>query len=198
MRHQAIEPAPSPRPGVDNVFFALSPEGEAGTQAIHIQRAYLSQLGRDPYLVPENCLHVSLLDIGIRKNLVLRSFDSTIAMAKAAADKLNFDAFDLSFDQALSFDPRSTAKKAFILQMGAGRQQVLALCKTLRHSLALANVKSDDKATTPHMTLARAVQTVPFSAVPPVCWRASRLVLIHSVVGETRHIPLQSWPLQQP
>lgn len=189
--------APSPRPGIDNVFFALIPEGGAGVQAIDIQTAHLRQLGPNPYLVPQDCLHVSLLDIGIRKNLALRSFDSTIAMAKEAAGKLRIAPFDVGFDQALSLGEK-VALKPFVLQMGQGRAQVLELCKKLRLCLAMASVHSDDKATTPHMTLARAAQSIPATNLEPVRWTATRLVLVHSVVGETRHIHLHAWPLQQP
>ena len=197
MHPEATGPAPAPRPGVDNVFFALIPEGQSGTQAINIQSGYLPQFGRNPYLVPQKCLHVSLLDIGIKKNLVLRSFDTTIAVAKEAAGKLRADSFEVAFDQALSFDAKAAPKKAFVLQMSEGREQVLALCKKLKLCLAMAGVHSDDQATTPHMTLARAVQTIPLTDVKPVRWTATRLVLVQSVVRETRHIPLQSWPLQQ-
>ncbi len=195
MHRQADQPAP--RPGVDNVFFALTPEGQSGEQAIHIQTGYLPRLGRNPYLVPLDCLHVSLLDIGIKKNLVLRSFETTIAMAKEATGKLRMDSFEVVFDQALSFGGKA-ALKPFVLQMGEGREQVLALCKKLKLCLAAAGVHSDDKAATPHMTLARAGQGIPAENVAPVHWTATRLVLVHSVVGETRHIHLQSWLLQGP
>ncbi|MES2282745.1 MAG: 2'-5' RNA ligase family protein [Pseudomonadota bacterium] len=194
---QATDHAPSPRPGIDNVFFALIPEGSVGTLAIDIQTAYLRQLGPKPYLVPQDCLHVSLLDIGIKKNLVLRSFESTIAMAKEAAGKLQMDPFEVVFDQALSFGGKA-ALKPFVLQMGEGRTQVLELCKKFKLCLAMAGVHSDDKATTPHMTLARSVESIPVIDLEPVRWTAARLVLVHSVVGETRHIHLQDWPLQQP
>ncbi|WP_139237301.1 2'-5' RNA ligase family protein [Polaromonas sp. YR568] len=195
MSPEARELTPAPRPGVDNVFFALVPEGQAGAQAIDIQSSFLPQLGHKPYLVPESCLHVSLLDIGIKKNLVLRSFESTIAMAKEAADKFSAGSFEVGFDQALSFNAKAAPKKAFVLQMGEGREQVLALCKKLKLCLAMAGVHSDDKAAAPHMTLARAVQTIPLTEVSLVRWTATRLVLVHSVVGDTRHIHLQSWPL---
>ncbi|MES2402038.1 MAG: 2'-5' RNA ligase family protein [Pseudomonadota bacterium] len=192
---QATDPRPSPRPGIDNVFFALIPEGGAGAQVIDIQTAHLRQLGPNPYLVPQDCLHVSLLDIGIRKNLVLRSFDSTIAMAKEAAGKLRMDPFDVVFDQALSFGGK-VALKPFVLQMGEGKEKVADLCKKLKLCLATSGVHSDDKAATPHMTLARAVQGIALTNVQPVRWTATSLVLVHSVVGETRHIHLQRWPLQ--
>jgi len=199
LRPEAVEAMPAPRPGVDNVFFALIPEGQAGVQAINIQNCFLSQLGENPYLVPQSCLHVSLVDIGIKKNLVLRSFGSTIAMATEAAGKLSATSFEVGFDKALSFNAKAKANqsKAFVLQMAEGREQVLALCKKLKLCLAMAGVHSDDKAATPHMTLARAVRSIPLTDVQPVFWVATRLVLVHSVFGQTRHIALQSWPLQQ-
>ncbi|MES2191437.1 MAG: 2'-5' RNA ligase family protein [Pseudomonadota bacterium] len=195
MNPQADQHAPAPRPGVDNVFFALIPEGASGADAIHIQTGYLPHLGRNPYLVPVDCLHVSLLDIGIKKNLVMRSFETTIAMAKEAAGQLRMAPFDVVFDQALSFGGKA-ALKPFVLQMGEGRDQIADLCRKLKVCLAMTGVHSDDKATTPHMTLARAVQGIPLTTVQPVRWTATSLVLVHSVVGETRHIHLQSWPLQ--
>jgi RNA 2',3'-cyclic 3'-phosphodiesterase len=189
--------APAPRPGVDNVFFALLPEGSCGAQAIAIQTACIGQMGRSLYLVPEDCLHVSLLDIGTKKNLILRSFESTIAKAREAAGKLRISPFDVVFDQALSFGGKA-ALKPFVLQMGEGREQVLDLYKKLKFLLAMAGVHSDNKAATPHMTLARAAHTIPLTGIQPLRWTATRLVLVHSVVGETRHIPLESWALQQP
>jgi len=197
MQPEAARTLPAARPGVDNVFFALTPEGQAGTQAIDIQSGFLPQLGDKPYLVPESCLHVSLLDIGIKKNLVLRSFESTIAMAKEAAGKLEVASFEVGFEKALSFNARPDQSKALVLQMDEGRSQILALCKKLKLCLAMAGVHSDDKAATPHMTLARTLQTIAPTRVAPLRWTATRLVLVHSVVGEKRHIPLQSWPLQQ-
>lgn len=197
MHPEVAEAMPAPRPGVDNVFFALTPEGPAGAQAIDIQSGFVPQLGENPYLVPQSCLHVSLLDIGIKKNLALRSFGSTIAMAQEAAGKLSVASFEVSFDKALSFNARANQSKAFVLQMAEGREQVLALCKKLKLCLAMAGVHSDDKAATPHMTLARSPHTIPLTDVRTVLWAATRLVLVHSVVGDRRHIPLHSWPLQQ-
>ncbi len=197
MHPEAVQATPAPRPEVDNVFFALIPEGQAGAHVINIQRDFLPQLGDKPYLVPESCLHVSLLDISIRKNLIRRSFGSTIAMAEEVAGKLSAASFEVGFDKVLSFNAKTHQSKAFVLQMAEGAAEVLALCKKLKLCLAMAGVHSDDKAATPHMTLARAVQAIALADVHPVRWTASRLVLIHSVVGEKRHISLQSWPLQQ-
>jgi RNA 2',3'-cyclic 3'-phosphodiesterase len=194
MQRAADHYPPAPRPGVDNVFFALLPEGSCGAQVIAIQTACLSQMGRSPYLVPDHCLHVSLLDIGIKKNFMLRSFETTIAQAREAAGKLRISPFEVVFDQALSFGGKA-ALKPFVLQMGEGVEQVLELCKKLRFLLAVAGVHTNDKPVTPHMTLARAAHIFPLAGIQPLRWTATRLVLVHSVVGETRHISLESWAL---
>jgi 2'-5' RNA ligase len=31
--------------------------------------------------------------------------------------------------------------------------------------------------------------------VAPIAWRAREFVLVHSLLGQTRHIPLARWPL---
>lgn len=52
-----------------------------------------------------------------------------------------------------------------------------------------------------HVTLlyARRKPFVPFSrSVDPIMWHAQDFVLIHSVVGEHRHIELGRWPLTAP
>lgn len=47
----------------------------------------------------------------------------------------------------------------------------------------------------PHVTLIYR-PGMPFSApVPPIAWEAAELVLIHSLLGETRHQELGRWPL---
>ncbi|MES2509794.1 MAG: 2'-5' RNA ligase family protein [Pseudomonadota bacterium] len=189
--------APSaPRHGVDNVFLALIPDDQAGSQTIDIQKQNLPGLGRSPYLVPKDCLHVSLLDLGTRKNLIARDISVTIRQAREALDRLQFESFDVLFDQTLSFGNQA-GLKPFVLQMGQGREQVALLCKKLKLVLASAGIHSEDKATTPHMTLARAAQTLPAAEIKSMSWRAAHVVLVHSVVGETRHIHLQSWPLRR-
>jgi hypothetical protein len=48
---------------------------------------------------------------------------------------------------------------------------------------------------TPHVTLLYDDQLVPATAVQAIGWTATELVLVHSLLGETRHIHLGRWPL---
>ena len=47
----------------------------------------------------------------------------------------------------------------------------------------------------PHVTLAYDARMVTTEAVAPVVWTAHEFVLVHSLLGQTRHIPLGRWPL---
>lgn len=48
----------------------------------------------------------------------------------------------------------------------------------------------------PHVTLAYAAQQVPAETVDEIRWTATEFVLIHSLLGQTRHIRLGSWALR--
>jgi 2'-5' RNA ligase len=49
---------------------------------------------------------------------------------------------------------------------------------------------------TPHVTLLYDSRLVAEQAVSPIHWTAHELVLVHSLLGQTRYVPLARWPLQ--
>jgi RNA 2',3'-cyclic 3'-phosphodiesterase len=50
---------------------------------------------------------------------------------------------------------------------------------------------------TPHMTLLYDSAGVAEHAIEPVSWRATEFRLVHSLLGQTKHISLGSWPLSE-
>jgi 2'-5' RNA ligase len=42
----------------------------------------------------------------------------------------------------------------------------------------------------PHMTVAYGKANMPLQSIEPVAWTAGELVLVHSLLGKTQHIPL--------
>jgi 2'-5' RNA ligase len=48
----------------------------------------------------------------------------------------------------------------------------------------------------PHVTLMYDSQGVPEQAVEPIRWSAHDFVLVHSLLGQTRHIHLGRWPIR--
>ena len=48
---------------------------------------------------------------------------------------------------------------------------------------------------TPHVTLLYDDVLVEERAVEPIRWTVREFVLVHSLLGQTRHVPLARWPL---
>jgi 2'-5' RNA ligase len=48
----------------------------------------------------------------------------------------------------------------------------------------------------PHVTLLYDRQTVDAQGITPVSWRVTEFVLVHSLLGQSRHIVLGRWPLR--
>ena len=49
----------------------------------------------------------------------------------------------------------------------------------------------------PHVTLAYDRKVVPAEPVEPIAWRAREFVLVHSLLGQTRHVRLANWRLAE-
>lgn len=104
--------------------------------------------------------------------------------AEAAAEP-----FDVTLDR-LAVSPRSVA-----LRPGGGNAGLAALQARLEAGLGALGVLCRDWRFSPHVTLAYRAGRSAGRAVPPIRWRADSFVLIHSLVGETRHAELGEWPL---
>jgi RNA 2',3'-cyclic 3'-phosphodiesterase len=181
---------PTRRPaGRDNLFFALQPESAArvAIQSVADQLVERQLLGRRP--VPPDCWHVTLLYIG--------RFDGVpsevIEAACAVANRVDVAPFRLCLERLMSFD-------------GRPGEHPLVLCPNevptpLRHLQAALAVHARrlglvrrSGSFTPHLTLGReAVHLLPEN-IDPICWDARAFVLVHSLIGQGRHIVLRRWP----
>ena len=47
----------------------------------------------------------------------------------------------------------------------------------------------------PHVTLAYDARKIAAEAVAPIGWRVDEFVLVHSLLGRTRHVRLGGWAL---
>lgn len=97
--------------------------------------------------------------------------------------------FTATFDQ-LNRSPHSAALRP--QHRIAGFQSLAA---ALDGPLARLGVRRRDWTCNAHVTLGYGRGVSGSRAIAPVGWNATDFVLIHSVVGETRHIELGRWPL---
>lgn len=179
--------SPSPRGG-DNLFFALLPDEQAqvGIQAVvdHLARQGVFQ--RRP--VPRHCWHITLLYIGRFDGLPADVVDVAGVVAKRVVMK----PLRICLDRLLSFEGRP-GYHPLVLCPSRDNAPLRHLHVALaEHGRQLGLVRHPG-AFTPHLTLGREpVHRLP-EDVAPICWQTREFVLVHSLVGQRRHVVLGRW-----
>lgn len=139
-------------------------------------------------------LHVTLFHIGDWAGLPA----ATVETAVAAAGALCFAPFDVRLDEVASFSG-NPQRRPLVLKAGAGNETLHTFREHLGRELLRSGLgRCVTRAFVPHVTLAYAPQGVAAEPVEPIVWRASEFLLIHSLLGQTRHVPLGRWPLRAP
>jgi 2'-5' RNA ligase len=174
------------------LFFAVRPSATASqaafSQAQQLQLAH-RLTGR---LIPIERLHVTLH--WLRDHVALSQ--ELVAQAMAAGSGVEMAPFDVVFERVESLGDANHGGPLVL----AGSQGLLGLRKLQR---ALADAMKDAglgeyvrTGFLPHVTLLYAEQSIAPQSVAPIRWTVTELLLVHSVVGEARHITLGQWPLQ--
>ena len=181
-----LNPAP-----VDRLYFALLPDTAAKARAAdvaeHVRRHH-GLLGRPraPHL-----FHVSLQGVG---SYAGRPND-VVATACVAASALCAPAFRISFDRVGSFVVRQPTLPV-VLSASHSFHSLNGLRSALRDTMARCGLRPRSPPNvTPHMTLLYDASRVETCAIAPVEWTVRELVLIHSLVGRSRHVHLARWQL---
>lgn len=180
----------APRP-TDRLFFAIYPDAAAAAQIGSLAQQLRAQHGlRGKPLKPER-FHVTLHHLGDYAGLP----QDLVEVAGAAAASVAAAPFDITFDRAASFTsaPRN---RPFVLRGAGGLAALTAFQQSLGDALKKTVLGRWAKpGFTPHVTLLYDDRSVPEQAVTPVSWTAHEFVLVHSLIGQTLHVPLARWPL---
>lgn len=135
--------------------------------------------------------HVTLFHLGDSAGLR----QDVVEAASKAASRVQAAPFELAFDRVASFAGRRD-KLPFVLKADDGNDSLrrfhAELAVRLRES-GLGHFTGGNFE--PHVTLAYDARMVAPETVAPVRWRADEFVLIHSLLGQTRHVPLARWAL---
>jgi 2'-5' RNA ligase len=81
-----------------------------------------------------------------------------------------------------------------VLRSQAGSESLIAFQQALGAAMLRAGLRPD-RSFTPHVTLLYDDALVTETPIEPIRWTVGELVLVHSLLGQTRHIPLARWPL---
>lgn len=133
--------------------------------------------------------HTSLCHIGDFPGMP----HQVVEAAKAAAREVRMPIFDVAFNRAMSFLRRKRPLPFVLL----GDDGVVGL-RVLHAEVCIAMRRGGFRVRpdfTPHVTLLYDNRPVPEEAVETVRWTVRDFVVVHSLLGETRHEKLATFPL---
>jgi 2'-5' RNA ligase len=191
MAQQSSLPGFAPAAATDRLFLAIFPDRETAARltTLAVTQCALHDLRGRP-LASER-FHVTLFHLGDSAGLRQDVVDA----ASKAASRVRAASFELGFDQVASFTGRRD-KLPFVLKAGSGNAALRAFHAELATQLREAGLAHFAGGSfEPHVTLAYDARLVAPVTVAPVRWRAREFVLIHSLLGKTRHLPLARWAL---
>jgi 2'-5' RNA ligase len=176
----------------DRVFLALFPDVDVAMHMARTSRHLCVEHGLKGKPLATERFHVTLHHLGDYVGLPR----DVVAAAGEAAATVAFPPFDIVFDRAVSFIGRSRSRP-FVLRGGDG----VATLITFQKALGLAITKAGlgrwvTPHYTPHVTLLYDDRRLPEQTVETIGWTAQEFVLVHSLLGRTRHVPLARWQLR--
>ena len=179
-----LDRAPDPR---HRYFFAISVEPATGARitALGQELRRRHRLRGQPLLTER--LHFTLHHLGdydVEHNGIVDT-------ARGAGAAVEAGCFTVELDRAMDFGGM------FVLTGRDGVTELKGFQRMLGESMALAGLgKHVQKNFTPHVTLFYGENGGGEIAVEPIRWIVREFVLIHSLLGETRHTALGRWDLR--
>lgn len=166
----------------DNLYFAVLPDEEILPRIVGAASDLRRQHGLSSRIRPARLLHITLAGVGEFD----RAPDAAVAAAKRMGDGVRVAPFIVTFDRASSFITRDS--HPLVLRCDQGTAELTRL----RNALGRSGARS---AFAPHVTLMYDRQTIPDTNLEPITWTVREFVLVHSLVGKSRHNHLARWRL---
>jgi 2'-5' RNA ligase len=181
----------APKP-TDRLFFAIFPDAAAAGRIAQLAHHLRGRHGLKGRPLETGRLHITLHHLGDYPEL---RQDIVAAAIKAAATVVAAP-FEVALDRVLSFSTRQ-GNRPFVLRGSDGVVALTAfqrdLCAALdRVGLGGGRARAQY---TPHVTLLYDDVLVAERPVETLAWTVHEFVLVHSLLGQTVHVPLGQWPL---
>lgn len=188
MSNQGSLPGLEPAQPTDRLFLAVFPGEPHAARLAALAGGFLVRHRLGAGAVEASRLHVTLFHLGDYAGLPPGLADRT---AEALA-RVETEPFAIRFDRIGSFGNRR-AKSPLVLAAEEGNVALHALHAQLAGHLRGCGLgRWAGGSFVPHMTVAYGRATVPFEAIGPVEWPAGEVLLVHSLLGRTRHVRLAS------
>ena len=175
----------------DRLFFALFPDRGVAERLAALAATQCERHGLHGRPQSAERMHVTLFHLGDSAGLR----EDVVKAAQQAAARVRAAPFAVAFDQVATFAGHRQ-RKPFVLKSSGGNEALRAFHAQLGRELRTAGLgRCVAAGFEPHVTLAYTAHDVAAEPVTPVSWLAGEFVLIHSLLGKTRHIPLARWTL---
>lgn len=174
---------------LDRLFLAVFPDTTSAAQIARLREPLCAKHGLSGSRIAPDRFHVTLHHLGDFRGVPEHVVEAaSMAAAATAASK---PPFEITFDHVESFSGRP-GRRPFVLRANGSNADLMELHRRLVTALGKrGNVKF-----VPHITLLYDEQGVAKEPVDPVSWTINEIVLIRSLLGKTRHIPLGRWKLE--
>jgi 2'-5' RNA ligase len=178
------------RQPMEGLFFAIFPDADAAARLAQLAQRLRAEHGLRGHPLKTERFHVTLHHLGDHAGL---QHDIVAAASKAAAT-IAMPPFELAFDRVMSFDrPRNLP---LVLRGGDGLAALTEFQLVLGTAMKKAGLGRWVKPSyTPHATLLYDDRHVGEQPVGTIAWTAHEFVLMRSLLGQTRHVPLARWLL---
>ncbi|HEY5290567.1 MAG TPA: 2'-5' RNA ligase family protein [Caulobacteraceae bacterium] len=185
-----FEPPPSSRL-TDRLFLGVFLHPDAAERAASLSHSLRKELSLRGRPLPPERLHFTLHHIDDYAGLPPR----VVAAICDAAATVRMGPFEVEFDRVASFTGRP-GNLPLVLRGGDGLAELMKFHRGLGAAITRARVgRPVASQFTPHVTLLYDHIQVEERAVEPIRWTVSEFILVHSLLGQTRHVPLARWSL---
>ena len=175
------------------VFFALLLDGTPAKRTEIISKQVTWDNGiHGSFLLPSR-YHVSLQHVRNMK----RVEPKVVYGATLAAAAVSMPAFDVTFDQAISFPghPRRGKPQQYPTVLVGGSDPLFELHSQLAQSMRKFGFEASD-GFIPHVTMVYGDKMIAPQPIEPLRWTVRDFALIHSERGLTKYNILGRWPLR--
>ena len=184
-----FDAAPQP---TDRLFFALFPDADTAAYIAKLAQHLRGEHGLKGRPLAAARFHITLHFIDDYVSLPPR----IVAAVSEAVATVAIPPFDVRLDRAKSFCDKSR-NRPFVLLPGEEIAPLTALQRALGVAMTKAHVgQRAARHFNPHLTLLYDDRCVEEDAIETIAWTAREFVLVHSLIGRTRHVSLARWPLR--
>jgi len=175
----------------ENLFFAVFPDAETAKAIVAASAALRERHGLSGKISAVQRLHVTIAFLGGYPSLP----ESLVTFVSTAARKVRHPAFAVSLDQAISFNARP-GQQPLVLVGDEDEQGLRSLRRSLSNAFVETGLSPLEDSYQPHLTLSYADTAIEPEPMGPFIFRVEQLVLVRSLVGQDRYVPLDRWRLE--